>query len=88
MKTTVTYLLLVTASLLFSACASPDYLQKDFGLSYHQAFSTQADLNRESAADHAYPLTAAEALEVAAAKTDKSKGEGASLPLIIPGLND
>ena len=88
MKTAVTYVLLVTASLLFSACASPQYLQKDFGVSYHTAFYTQADLERESVADHAYPLTASEALEVAAGKNGKSTSEGSALPLIIPGLND
>lgn len=85
MKTTATIrIALVSTSLLFVACVSPAHLQKDFGESYTTAFTLQADLERESVADDAYPLSAEEAAKLSTTDEEgSSSGEGL-LPLVVP----
>lgn len=51
---------------LLAGCAQPLHLQYDFGRATLAAAAAQADLNRTTAAEAAYLLTGAEALEIRA----------------------
>jgi hypothetical protein len=61
--------------LLTLACGSPTHLQYDHGRASAQAFSTQADLERESVQDAEYALMGLEGLIIryraAESATDK-----------------
>lgn len=59
-------LLVLAAPLALAGCAQPLHLQYDFGRATLAAAAAQADLNRTTAAEEAYPLTGAEALEIRA----------------------
>ncbi len=50
--------------LLMAACGHPKHLQSDFGESYAAAFTTQADLERVTVSQEAYPLSGMEALMI------------------------
>ncbi len=64
--------------LLGLGCGQPTHLQYDFGRAYGEATTTQATLDRQSAADDAYPIGGAEALitreNARKAATDKEVG--------------
>ena len=66
--------LLVGAAAL-TGCAHPEHLQYDFGRSYMDALTTQADLGRPSVADAAYPLSGFEGIELRMRVTEESTDE-------------
>lgn len=65
-----TLLLVPLAGLV--ACGHPKQLQYDFGRSYERAMSTQADLDRPTAADGAYSLTGIEGIELRKRTTEQT----------------
>lgn len=46
-----------------SGCGQPAHLQYDFGRAYAESLTTQATINRASAANDAYPLGGVDALQ-------------------------
>ncbi len=75
--------LLVAAGLMLTACASPKYLQEDFGRAYTAAFTTQADLDRPTAIHHDYPLNGVEALAIREQVAKKTSDEAKAIPVLI-----
>ncbi len=71
----------IAAALALPACHK-SHLQYDFGRAYTQTMVTQADLNRPSVADSAYPLTGAEGVQlrmrVTEETTDAESGQAES----------
>ena len=59
-----------------------NHLQYDYGRAFNQAMITQADLNRPSVADSAYPLTGTEGvalrMRVTEVTTDAESGQAES----------
>jgi hypothetical protein len=72
----------VAGGLFVAGCAEPAHLQRSYGASTHQAFTTQADLERPSVAEHATALTGEEGLalrqRVAEATSDEATGQTVS----------
>ncbi|MCB9743163.1 MAG: hypothetical protein H6741_14085 [Alphaproteobacteria bacterium] len=71
--------LTLAALAALTACAHPEHLQYDHGNSYEAAFSTQADLTRESVEDAVYELNGVEGIEIRAraaeSTTDQESGK-------------
>lgn len=69
--------------LLAAGCGQPTHLQYDFGRSYVDALSAQADLGRPSVADAAYPLSGAEGIKlreiVVKESTDDESGQAENI---------
>lgn len=68
-------LLLVLGGATAGCHRHPSQIQYDFGRATQAAFAAQANLDRPSAADSAYALTGAEALEMRARVTEMSTDE-------------
>ena len=60
---------------LMLACGEPVHMQYDFGRSYTEAFSAQADLERPSVEDAAYSLSGEEGLKLRQQVVEKSSDE-------------
>ena len=65
--------------LWLAACSHPKTLQYDFGNSYNDTFAMQADLERQTVDDQAYPLGGMEGLFIRyramEESTDKESGD-------------
>ena len=61
--------------ILMAACGHPKTLQYDFGNSYHDTFSTQTDLERQTVEDEAYPMGGTEGLLIRDLATEESTDE-------------
>lgn len=72
---------------LAMGCGYPRHLQYDYGRSFQQSLTQQADLTRPSAANGAYPLSGVDGLEMRARVQEVTTDAESAAPEAVKSIS-